>query len=86
VKLSVFTFKRTKNCFKTKRWRKEVLERHNSRCVECGSYKLVECHHIKEKDRFPELQFDVDNGTCLCFKCHSSKHDYMDMYKHQRDI
>lgn len=76
---------RGRNTLMYKNWRRRVLEKHKSRCAECGSYNLVECHHIKQYISNPELQLDVDNGICLCFDCHSKKHDFMEKYAHERN-
>lgn len=45
---------------------------------------MVECHHVVEKSVDDGKRFDVDNGICLCFDCHSKKHEYIDKYKYQR--
>lgn len=42
----------------------------------CGSKKMLEAHHIKEKVNFPELEYDVDNGICLCHDCHKKTDNY----------
>ena len=31
---------------------------------------------IKEKVNFPELEYDVDNGICLCNDCHRKTDNY----------
>lgn len=58
-------------------WRKAVLDKCNSCCVRCGSYKEPHCHHIKGWAKFPELRFDVDNGEVLCKACHHLEHPFM---------
>ena len=85
MKYTAFTFLRTSNYSKAKKWRTAVLNVHGSKCVLCGSYKLVECHHVEEKSSNPELQYEVDNGICLCYECHSKKHEYIEKYKSQRE-
>ena len=42
----------------------------------CGELdkKLLESHHIKPKEMFPELAEDLDNGECLCIYHHAVKH------------
>lgn len=44
--------------------------------AECGEFrpKLLESHHIKPKEDFPELELVLDNGKCLCVKCHAMEH------------
>lgn len=63
--------------FSYRDWRKAVLEKHGSRCAECGSYYMVECHHIEPWEEKPELRFLIKNGICLCFSCHAKKHLFM---------
>ena len=31
-------------------------------------------HHIKHRDKYPELQYKVSNGQALCAACHNRKH------------
>lgn len=60
-----------------KQWRLAVLNKCDSKCVRCGSYKEPHCHHIKPWAKFPELRFDVDNGEVLCKLCHHKEHPFM---------
>ena len=59
-----------------RRWKSEVFKRDNFTCQMCGSKKMLEAHHIKEKVNFPELEYDVDNGICLCHDCHRKTDNY----------
>lgn len=59
-----------------KEWRRAVLDRHGSKCVMCGSYKQVICHHLKNWEDYPDLRHDPDNGIVLCWECHEREHDY----------
>jgi len=36
--------------------------------------KLLESHHIKPKELFPELARDIKNGTCRCIYHHAVEH------------
>ena len=53
-------------------WRRKVLERDNWTCVNCQKTGGVLCgHHILN---IQDLRFDVDNGVCLCERCHNDLH------------
>ena len=60
------------------RWKNAVLERDNYTCQVCGRTDEVITHHIipwricKDDD---DLRYDVDNGICLCPKCHFKTHN-----------
>lgn len=55
-------------------WSKRVRERDKNRCVICGSEERVHAHHMRPRERFPELAFDVDNGITLCIYHHAILH------------
>lgn len=59
-----------------RRWAILVKERDGYRCTLCGTDRIsvLEAHHIKEKNFHPDLQFDINNGTTLCLKCHYLQH------------
>lgn len=42
----------------------------------CGqtNRKLLESHHKKPKEMFPDLALELDNGECLCVFHHAVKH------------
>lgn len=62
--------------YELKEWKVTVKERDNYTCQRCfGKHnKLLEAHHIKSKEEYPELIYDVDNGVTLCKSCHSIVH------------
>ena len=63
--------KRLKNK-KLKEWSLAVRERANFKCEWCGRTKeeiKLNSHHIITK-KFEALKFSLDNGLCLCPKCH----------------
>lgn len=55
-------------------WRLSVFKRDDYKCTCCGEYGKIHAHHLKSFTRFPELRFDVDNGTTLCEDCHRLFH------------
>ena len=67
-----------------KAWRARVLKRAGYLCEECRRYgrtgpdglpvPATTAHHIKHRDEFPELQYDVTNGQALCAACHAKAH------------
>jgi 5-methylcytosine-specific restriction endonuclease McrA len=54
--------------------KEQVLIRDSYQCVKCKSDKQVTVHHIKPRNRFPELTCDLDNMITLCQKCHVKVH------------
>lgn len=67
---------------KTKNWRKEVFERDDYTCQDCGAKNgngetvYLVAHHIKRWSDYPELRWDVDNGMTLCRECHKKTDNY----------
>lgn len=56
-------------------WRKSVWKRDNFTCTKCGKVgKNLHAHHIKHFAKFPELRYEIDNGTTLCKLCHNELH------------
>lgn len=57
-------------------WRCRVRERDNDTCQRCGVYKerVIAHHKVGVRDN-PDLQYDVDNGQCLCRACHIASHN-----------
>jgi hypothetical protein len=56
------------------RWSKLVISR-DIFCQRCGTTKNLCAHHIKTKEEFPELKFELSNGICLCLSCHAKEHN-----------
>lgn len=57
-------------------WQAAVFKRDNSTCQDCKepvTGKQRQAHHLKPREAYPELIFDVNNGLTLCAKCHSTR-------------
>lgn len=60
---------------KWKTFRKRIIERDGGHCQRCLiKYNLIttsnlEVHHIKPRDRYPELTFEETNCVTLCKTC-----------------
>lgn len=64
-----------KDSVKWKEWRKQVFERDNYTCQYCKQLSgSLEPHHLKSKQCFPELVYNIENGITLCKKCHRLLH------------
>lgn len=65
-------------------WAEKVLRRAGYLCEECRRYgrldknglpvRATTAHHIKPRELYPELQYDLKNGRALCEKCHNKAH------------
>jgi len=61
-------------------WTLDVKANAGQRCqtpnCEIGAldHELLESHHIKSKEKFPELRHDLENGECLCIYHHGITH------------
>ncbi|EKQ52910.1 MAG: HNH endonuclease [Methanobacterium sp. Maddingley MBC34] len=57
------------------RFRMDVLERCNHRCVACGeTNKRLVVHHLNSYAVFDDLTLDPDNGVALCHDCDQGFH------------
>ncbi len=61
------------------RWRKDVFERDDYTCQECGMRSgknktvYLNADHIKPFAIFTELRYEISNGRTLCYPCHREK-------------
>ena len=56
-------------------WSKAVIARDDYTCQDCGKRGgKLHAHHIKRWSDFPELRFELSNGTTLCPPCHEIRH------------
>jgi len=58
------------------KWAKAVKVRDNFTCQICSRRGVyLESHHLNAWHTFPNERFDLENGSCLCFRCHRNFHD-----------
>lgn len=55
-------------------WAKRIKREFNYVCAQCQSPNSLEAHHIFFKALYPSRREDLDNGLCLCTKCHDKIH------------
>ena len=53
-------------------WVKKVVAK--GKCESCGSTENLEAHHIIKWSDYPKGRIDINNGMCLCHKCHTEEH------------
>jgi ribosomal protein L40E len=58
-------------------WAREVKLRDGCICQVCGTSdgKMIG-HHLYDKVAYPDISLDVNNGVCMCMKCHLLFHNY----------
>lgn len=61
--------------YRYRKWKQNVHERDDYKCVKCGSDKKLHAHHIEKYDIDIELKFDLNNGITLCATCHAREHN-----------
>ena len=69
------TFRRSREY---EQWKYFVKKRDKFRCVECGSKKKLDVHHVKRYSEDINLRIKKKNGITLCRACHSKIHLWMD--------
>lgn len=63
-------------------WRKEVFNRDDFTCQECGVRGVfLHAHHIKSFAEHSALRLEVDNGITLCKECHTMIHSKKKLIK-----
>ena len=60
---------------KWKKKREEVFERYGKQCVECGSTKNIQVHHLIYRKCHHLWEYNVNELIPLCKKCHQKIHD-----------
>lgn len=67
--------KRLRGTKKFKDWRMSIFKRDDYTCQKCNERGgTLHPHHIKSFTVYPELRFDVNNGSTLCVDCHRLFH------------
>jgi hypothetical protein len=51
-------------------WKFTVFARAKGHCQHCGKQVRLDACHIKNREQFPELQYEPENGIALCRNCH----------------
>ena len=54
-----------------KQWKREVKKRDGNTCRQCGVTINLHAHHIKPRSKYPELEWELDNGITLCGNHHA---------------
>ena len=67
-----------RNDKRVREWKEKVLEK--GQCEICGLKENLEAHHYIKWSEFPIGRIDVNNGMCLCHKCHTEEHRYDQSY------
>lgn len=57
-----------------KTWRRLVLSKFANKCVICNSKEKLHAHHLNGFLLDKENRLNVDNGVCLCQRCHIKFH------------
>lgn len=65
---------KSRDDYKVKKWSKEVREKYNHKCANCGDNRKTHAHHIWSWSRHPMDRVNIDNGILLCVNCHSLEH------------
>ena len=55
-------------------WVRAIKKQWGNKCAKCGSEERLHAHHIMFKSTFPEYQYELWNGICLCHSCHWQVH------------
>lgn len=57
-----------------KKWSKGIKKRYNYTCYYCNSKNNLHSHHLDGFGWCESKRFNIDNGICLCNKCHKIFH------------
>ena len=56
------------------RWSQAVKKRDNHTCYVCSSKESIIAHHLDSLSNNTSKMYDINNGVCLCDKCHKEFH------------
>lgn len=62
----------SRNNSRVREWKKKILSK--GKCEKCGATNNLEAHHIIKWSDYPKGRIDINNGMCLCHKCHTEEH------------
>lgn len=57
------------------KWKRDVLKRFHRHCCICLSNERLVAHHLNSYKYFPEHRLALENGVCLCDRCHIRFHE-----------
>ncbi len=59
--------------YRLRKWARFIKVRDKAKCALCDvtpGTGRTQSHHIKPKALFPNIALQLENGVCLCTKCH----------------
>ena len=60
-----------------RQWAKAVKDRDGYTCQACGAtQRRLVSHHVYDYATHPELRYTLENGVCLCRRCHDAFHKW----------
>ena len=61
-----------------RQWARAVKDRDGYTCQACGvTQRRLVSHHVYDYATHPELRYTIENGVCLCRRCHDAFHNGM---------
>ncbi len=69
-------------------WAETIRERFGNTCQKCGfagDHSSLHAHHILSATAHKDKRFSIDNGSCLCEKCHKEFHSKYGLMKHTEE-
>ena len=56
-------------------WARKIKARDNHACVICDRTNVyLESHHLNCYSKYPNERLDLQNGICVCRRCHQTFH------------